>query len=230
MGRGADIDTYVLIPGAATGPWYWDLVAARLRERGHEVIAVELPCDDDEAGLGDYADAVVSAVGDRDRLIVVGHSLGGFTASLVCGLLPVDLLILVQAMVPVPGERPAEWWANTGHAAALDEQGGDGSLVATYFHDVPPSLAERAMSRARAQSATPMTDPWPLDAWPPVATRYLLCSRDRFFPAAFLRRVVASRLSLVPDEMSCGHLPMLSHPEELARRLEVYREEARSGL
>jgi pimeloyl-ACP methyl ester carboxylesterase len=229
MSRRGGIDTYVLIPGAATGPWYWELVAAQLRERGHETIAVELPCDDDEAGLDAYADAAVAAVGDRDRLIVVGHSLGGFTASRVCGLLPVDLLVLVQAMVPIPGERPAEWWTNTGHAQALDEQGGDRSLVATYFHDVPSPLVEQAMSRARAQSATPMTDPWPLDAWPAVPTRYLLCNRDRFLPAAFLRRVVKARLSLVPDEMPCGHLPMLSHPDELTRRLEAYREDARRG-
>ena len=81
------IATFLLIPGAATGPWYWDLVAAGLRRRGHEAIAVDLPCEDDDAGLAEYADAAVAAIGERDpeHLAVVGHSLGGFTASLVCG-------------------------------------------------------------------------------------------------------------------------------------------------
>jgi pimeloyl-ACP methyl ester carboxylesterase len=56
---------------------------ASCRERGHDVVAVDLPCDDESAGLGEYAD-VVNAVGDRTDLVVVAHSLGGFTAPLVC--------------------------------------------------------------------------------------------------------------------------------------------------
>ena len=54
-----------------------------LRGRGHDTVAVDLPCDDDSAGLREYADAVVEAVGDRTDLVVVAQSLGGFTAGLV---------------------------------------------------------------------------------------------------------------------------------------------------
>ena len=39
--------TYVLIPGAGSTPWYWHLVVPRLAERGHDVVAVDLPCDDE---------------------------------------------------------------------------------------------------------------------------------------------------------------------------------------
>jgi hypothetical protein len=52
-----------------------------------------------------------------------------------------------------------------------------------------------------------------------------LCREDRFFPAAFQRRVVHERLGIVPDEMAGGHLPALAHPDELVRRLEAYRAE-----
>jgi hypothetical protein len=31
----------------------------------HDVVAPELPCDDDAASLDDYADAVVDAIGGR---------------------------------------------------------------------------------------------------------------------------------------------------------------------
>jgi pimeloyl-ACP methyl ester carboxylesterase len=48
--------TYVLIHGAADSAWYWHLVEPELRKRGHDVVAVDLPCDDDSAGLADYAD------------------------------------------------------------------------------------------------------------------------------------------------------------------------------
>ncbi len=53
--------TYVLIPGAGGVAWYWHLLEAELRERGHEAVAVDLPADDDSAGLSEYADAVVAA-------------------------------------------------------------------------------------------------------------------------------------------------------------------------
>ena len=62
----------------------WHLVEAELRARGHDTVAVDLPCDDDSAGLSEYTDAVVTAIGDRTDLVVVGQSLGGFTAPLVC--------------------------------------------------------------------------------------------------------------------------------------------------
>jgi pimeloyl-ACP methyl ester carboxylesterase len=77
-----------------TGTW-WSLVERELRRRGHDVVAPDLPCEDDSAGLAEYADAVVQAVGDRRDLVVVGQSYGGFTAPLVADRLPVDVLVLV---------------------------------------------------------------------------------------------------------------------------------------
>ena len=228
--------TYALVHGAGSDAWYWHLVVPELRALGHDAIAMDLPSDDDGAGLSEYADAVVGAVGDAavDELIVVAQSLGGFTAPLVCDRLPVRLIILVAAMVPAPGESPGEWWGNTGWAEARTEQAAlygspaDGTFneMATFFHDVPAAVTAEALARgARAQSGTPFEKPWPLAAWPDVATRFLLCRDDRFFPADFQRRVVRQRLGIVPDEMDGGHLPALAHPQELARRLEAYRTE-----
>jgi hypothetical protein len=48
------------------------------------------------------------------KLILVAQSLAGFTA-LVCDRRRVDLAVLVNAMVPLPGETAGDWWANTGH-------------------------------------------------------------------------------------------------------------------
>ncbi|MGH2679609.1 MAG: alpha/beta fold hydrolase [Actinomycetota bacterium] len=65
--------TYVLIHGAGDGDWYWHLVDAHLRARGHDVVAPDLPSDDDSAGLRAYADAVLDAIGDRTELVVVAR-------------------------------------------------------------------------------------------------------------------------------------------------------------
>ena len=232
VARKAPMATYVLIHGAGSNSWYWHLVEPQLRALGHDVVTMDLPCDDDSAGLAEYADTVVDAIGGRTDLILVAQSMAGFTAPLVCERVPVRLLILVAAMVPAPGESPGDWWANTGWEASRREQAerygspSDGTFdpQAAFFHDVPPAVVAAAFARgASEQSGTPFEKPWPLAAWPAVPTRFLLCRDDRFFPAEFQRRVVRDRLGITPDEMDSGHLPALAHPRELVERLEAYR-------
>ncbi|GII65531.1 alpha/beta hydrolase [Sphaerisporangium krabiense] len=228
--------TYVLVHGAASDSWYWHLVAPELRARGHDVVAPDLPCGDDAAGFPEYADTVVAAIGDRVAsgadLILVAQSLAGFTAPLVCERVPVRLLVMLAAMVPAPGESAGDWWGNTGQPQAareLAEREGrsvESGEAVTFLHDVPPAVAGELLSRpSPGQSGTPFAAPWPLDAWPRVPTRFLLCRDDRLFPAPFMRRVVRERLGIVPDEMDGGHLPALARPKELTERLEAYRED-----
>jgi pimeloyl-ACP methyl ester carboxylesterase len=57
------VSTYTLIHGAGGDSWYWHLVTPRLQDLGHDVVAVDLPCDDDTAGLAEYAQTVVGASG-----------------------------------------------------------------------------------------------------------------------------------------------------------------------
>lgn len=225
--------TYVLIPGAGSSPWIWHLVVTELERRAHDVVVVDLPSDDDSAGLAEYVDVAVAAIGDRSDLVVVAHSLGGFTAPLLCDRLPVELLILVAAMVPSPGEPPGEWWANTGWAEArqaeVERHGGDDTMEATFVHDLPPELVAELNEHARGQSGTPFEKPWPRDGWPDVPIRVLLCTEDRFFPVDFLRRVTQERLGITPDEMGGGHLPMLARPIELVDRIEGYSRRQPAG-
>jgi alpha-beta hydrolase superfamily lysophospholipase len=68
--------TYVLIHGAADTAFYWHLVAPELRERGHQVVAMDLHCDHESAGLSEYTDRVVEAIGDRTELVLVAQSFG----------------------------------------------------------------------------------------------------------------------------------------------------------
>jgi pimeloyl-ACP methyl ester carboxylesterase len=194
------------------------------------VVAPDLPVSDDSAGLNEYVDTVVDAIGDRRHLVVVAQSMGGFTGPLVCARVPVDLLVLVAGMIPVPGESPGDWWGNTGYTEARlahDEREGyppDGDPMDTFFHDVPAEVRAEARTRGEtAQSGTPFLKPWPLARWPQVPTEFLLCRQDRFFPAEFMRPLVRQRLGITPDEMDSGHLPALAHPDELVERLEGYR-------
>jgi pimeloyl-ACP methyl ester carboxylesterase len=221
---GLGMSTFVLIHGAGDVGWYWHLVEAELRQRGHDAEAPDLPCDDDAAGLPEYTDAVVEAIGDRTDLVVVAQSLGGFTAPLVCERVPVKLLVLVAPMIPAPGEAPANYWANTRYEEEARERYEDD--IALFYQDVPQELASEALKRGRGQSEARMGEPSPLAAWPDVPTQVLLCRDDRLFPAAFVRRVARERLGITPDEIDGGHTPALSRPKELAERLEAYAAEA----
>jgi pimeloyl-ACP methyl ester carboxylesterase len=223
--------TYVLIPGAGGSAWYWHLVDAELSQRGHDVVVVELPAEDDAAGLPEYTDAVIDAIGDRTDLVLVAQSMGAFTAPMVCERLPgaVSQLVLVNGMIPQAGESPGEWWANTGQADAQRENelrdgrpaDADFDPLATFFHDVPQQVIDQAEQHNPRQSDTPFGQPWPLTAWPDVPTTVLTGRDDRLFPADFQRRVALTRLGITPEEMPGGHLSALSQPGELSDRLEA---------
>ncbi len=221
---------FVLIPGAGGAAWYWHLVEPELRKRGHDVDAVDLPGDDPSAGLAEYTDIVVEAIRDRPGVVLVAQSFAGFTAPLVCERVHVDLLVMVAAMVPAPGETPADWWVNTGwEKAKLDAAARDGRTAAQandindlFLHDIPPEVAAKGANHERDETAAGSPEPWPLAAWLNVPTKFLLCRDDRFFPAEFQRRVVKERLGITPDEMDGGHLVALSRPKELAARLDAF--------
>lgn len=226
---------FILVHGAGDTSWSWHRLAKVLRERGHEVIAPDLPGDDESLTIVDYADAVVDAAGARRGGIVVGHSFGGFTAPVVAEMLAADVLVMLAAMIPTPGESPGGWWSNTGFAAAVEAQAArDGGLTGNddpfvgFYHDVPRALAEEAMGRERAHpSEASMAAPWPLTAWPSVPTKFIVCTEDRFFPPAFLREVAHQRLGVVADEIRAGHCVALSRPDELASMLVEYSAQVR---
>jgi pimeloyl-ACP methyl ester carboxylesterase len=222
--------TFVLVHGAGDTGWYWHLVQAELQARGHHAVAPDLPCDNATASLDDYVAAVTEAAAGQRDLVIVSQSYGAFTAALAASRLGARLLVLLAGLIPAPGETPAEWWANTGYQQAADEQasldggqtGHDDPLI-SYYNGVPRPLAEEALRRGgRGESTVVWDTPWPLDTWPDVPTKVILCQDDRFLPAAFLRRLAQERLGIVPDEVPGCHCAALSHPRELADLLVAY--------
>ncbi len=212
------LSTYVLIPGAGSDAWFWHLVDPLLRDRGHDVVTMDLPCQDESAGLAEYTDVVLDAIGERTDLIVVGQSLGGLTAPLVCARRPADLLVFVNGMVPRPGE--SNWWEATGYPLELAS---DFDPVEIFLHDVPAEVVAASEAHVLPQAGRPMEEPWPLDSLPDVPTGFILSRDDRFFPADWQRGVVRDRLGIEPDEIAGGHCPSLSRPAELVDALEALR-------
>ncbi|HEY2044040.1 MAG TPA: alpha/beta fold hydrolase [Jatrophihabitans sp.] len=221
---------FVLVPGAGGSAWYWHRVVAELDRRGHESVAVELPGADPDAGLPEYRDLIVAAARQLGGpVVLVAQSLGGFSAPLVCAHVPVERLVLVNAMIPKPGETAGEWWDAVGwFAAAKASADRDGrptpdvtDLDTLFFHDLPLQMADimRSDRGAAAEGPAVFGQPWSLDAWPDVTTTVLSGRDDRLFPVALQRHVARDRLGLEVETLSGGHLIALSQPITLTHRL-----------
>ncbi len=219
------MSTFILLPGAGGSPWIWSRVAPILEQAGHQAIAVDLPAADPTAGLPEYVERVQEAIGTShpsagDR-VLVAQSLGGFTAAMVAARLPVAAIVFVNAMIPLPGERAADWWANTGSAEALEAAaaaGGYGAFdVETYFfHDVAPEIFAEAGNHQRDEADIAFESPCDFEAWPDVPKYVLTGADDRLFPERFQRRVARDRIGVEADVLAGGHLMALSQPALVA--------------
>ena len=220
--------TFLLLPGAGGTGLYWHPVASLLEAAGHEAIALDLPGADPTAGLDAYAEMAVRAASERRDLILVAQAMGGFTAPLVAQRVPLRSIVLLNAMIPLPGETAGDWWGNVeveeariaaakagGYAEQFD--------LATYFlHDLSPELVEQLMKHEAHEAPIAFRTPCAFEAWPAVPIHLVAGADDRFFPPDFQERIARERLGgalTSTTRVPGGHLAALAHPEPLARRL-----------
>jgi pimeloyl-ACP methyl ester carboxylesterase len=223
------LTTFVLIPGAGTDPRVYGATIAALEELGHDALAPPLPLEDDEATPSDHADAVLAALpDDPGELVIVAQSLGAFAGPLVADRAGAAGLVLLAPMIPAPGETAGEWWSNTGHETAIADllerfgpmsEWDEEALVHVFLHDVDEETRRANAEYSGAPGRGMFGEPWPLERWPDVPTVVLAPGDDRLFPLDFQQRIARERLGLDVEEIDGGHVPMLSRPEQLARRL-----------
>lgn len=222
---------FVLIPGAGGAGWYWSRVVPVLEAAGHTAVALDLPADDESAGLPEYVELTHAACAYAEDVVLVGQSLGGFTAVLTADHLcrsgrPPRALVFLNAMVPAPGETPGEWWGNVGSeevrlaAAAAGGWSEDLYDLETYFlHDVDPVVAAEGEEHQHNEAEVVFGQACAIEAWPPVPTRVLAGADDRFFPLELQQRVARERLGLEAEVVPGGHLAALAQPEAVAAAL-----------
>lgn len=221
--------TFVLIPGAGSTAEFWHYLIPELERGGHRAIAVDLDQSDPGSGLSEYAERVVRAMSGHHDVLLVAQSLGGFTAPLVAERAPVRMIVLLNAMIPIPGERAADWWDHTGSgdarraADAAAGRSGEFDMETHFFHDLCDEARAVLMAHAPSEPSDKVFEqPCDFAAWPDVPTKVVIGSDDRFFPADFQRRVAKDRLGLDADEIPGGHLVAISNAPALAERLDAY--------
>src|SRR5262245_14779841 len=144
--------TFVLVPGAGGDGFYWHLLAPLL---GPDTVSVDLPAGDATAGLAAYADTIGPAADGASDGVLVAQSLGGFSAPLAADRLDARRIVLLNAMVPKPGETFNEWWGAVGQGPAMrayaERDGRDPyapfDVEEVFFHDVPPEVTAVVFAR-----------------------------------------------------------------------------------
>jgi len=221
---------FVLVHGAYHGAWCWDDVRAELERGGHSSTAVDLPCDDPDAGAERYVDDVIHAIPKlAEAVVMVGHSLAGLTIPIAASRTRTAMTIYLCAILPVPGlsfdaqhadfaarfepSKPAV--GNPDGSASWPQEG----AIETFYHDCALDVAQAAAQRLRRQHWKITQEVTPLRHWPAVRTAYILCTDDRVISREYSLQAARGQLGVDPVELPGGHSPFLSRPRVLAQAL-----------
>jgi hypothetical protein len=192
---------------------------------------------EDPSGASEWADTVIATIpADADPIVIVGHSLAGLCLPVIASRLPVDRLVFLGAMVPVPGlayvdvlaaEPDAIKAVNVAETIRDNAAPSGGHEVtmpfeqarALFYGDLDDATAQAAWQRLRPQGMTVFTEKCPLDTWPDVASTYVLMTEDGAVGQDWSRRVAAGRLGADLIELPGSHSPFYRRPTELAELL-----------
>jgi pimeloyl-ACP methyl ester carboxylesterase len=222
-----------LVHGSYHGAWCWDRLRPELEALGHRVITMDLPISQPGLGASDYAEVIVDALRSSDAPVVVGHSMSGVIIPLVAERRPVHRLVFLAAFLPKPGtslnmQRAAEpidgrippetaEWIDRGDGVWMI---GPNTATELFFQDAPPEVARWATERLRPQSYAVMNEITPLETWPQVGSRTIVCTDDHALNPDWLRSASRERLGVEAVEIAGGHSPFLTRPAELARLID----------
>jgi pimeloyl-ACP methyl ester carboxylesterase len=225
--------TFALVHGSWVGAWCWELLTPLLQEAGHDVVTMDLPCNDGSASFETYADVVCTSLdGWAEDIVLVGHSLAGNTIPLVAARRPVRHLVYLCAVIPNIGRSMVDQWRdepmlNPDYVKGLSKLDAQNRTTwvdlklarALLFADCdePPAMA--ALNRLGPQARYPSTVPFPLAEFPSVRCTAVVCSDDQFVYPDCLRQVARDRLGADIVELPGSHSPFLSRPSALAEVL-----------
>ena len=224
----------MLVHGVGHGAWCWRRTKADLDDRGHDVVAVDLPL----TGLGDDAAAVQRALDDWGRsVMLVGHSYAGLVISKAAAeRRDVQHLVYVAAMLVDGGDvyldRMREFAAAPINAEV--DLTADGNLVVRpetavgcFYNECDRAEAEEAARRLRPTAARCLSEPPGVEPWRSIPSTYVLCLRDRAIHPDFQRWMSARAGEVVTFDTD--HSPFMSMPERFVDLLDGLVDKASSG-
>lgn len=229
---------FVLVHGAWEGGWSWENVAPILESNGHEVTTVQLPGSVgnvkpvDEVTLDGYVTEIAKAIkSSTERVVLVGHSLGGISISQVAERMPdrIDRLVYVAAFLLQDGTTALEAMQSDAGGEMLPQLifSEDQSYAVapetawrrTAFNDVPSGVVNSILPKlAERQATQPFVTTGKLseERFGSVRKYIVRTSLDKVFSTEFQDRMIENWATEEVVTLEAGHFPALSIPQELA--------------
>jgi len=227
------VDAFVLIHGGFHGAWCWDRLLPHLNK---PALAVDLP------GRGKHpapmeevtVEACVrSVIADMDaagleRVVLVGHSLGGATAPVVAAQIPdrVAHLVLVSCILApdggavidaFPEETRELMRRRLGESAEAESEMDEATHRELLGNDMDEEEIRWVLEHVGPDSKLLFSDRASRAGLPDDLPRtYLRLRRDRSVPWELQEEMIALLPGLRIEELDSGHNVMVSHPRDLA--------------
>ena len=231
----------VLVHGAWMDASVWYKVTPWLEQQGFEVIAVNLPGHGsdttpfDKITMDTYVDAVKTAIGDREKVILAGHSMAGMVISAVAEQIPsrIGRLVYIAAYLPQNGEslyqisqqdkdsHIGQFWRQDDpdhySPAYIAAEG----IAECFAADAPLEDIQRLVDRHKADALGPMVAPVALsDAHFGALPKTYICTKKDNAVSYNLQQWMTQRTKVDSIlDLDTSHSPFFSAPEQLARMI-----------
>jgi pimeloyl-ACP methyl ester carboxylesterase len=216
--------TIIFVHGIWADGSSWESQITALQAKGYPVISVQNPITSLSEDVAATKRAIARATG---KVILVGHSWGGFVITQAGNDPKVVGLVYVAALAPDLGETLPTLSAN-----------GPANKLATYFEpqDGFIFLSKAGVKAAFAQDLTPkqqdliyatqtpayqavFADKSGEPAWKTKASWYIVAKSDAAISPE-LERFMAKRIKAKTTEIEASHVVMISHPKEVLAIIE----------
>ncbi len=258
---------FVLVHGGWHGAWCFERVAPALAAQGHRVIARDLPGHGLEARfpaaylarsgdaslagepspiaaitLDDYVTRILESIDGlratgHDKVVVLGHSMGGVVLNAVGERAPekIDALVYLAASMPASGVPGGAYFGYPEGADArvnpvllgdpfktgafrIDPRREDAvyreALREAFYNDATETDFEAAANLLTPDMPVkPAVTPITLTParWGSIERHYVLCTQDQAVPVALARRFVAEADAFVPARPTRVHTLQSGH-------------------
>ena len=243
--------SFILVHGGWHGAWCWHKVVPLMKEKGLNVLAIDLPGHGSDktlpapVTLEDYANKVIDVTnGVQGEVILLGHSSGGTVIAQAAEQLTpgkVSALVFLDAFMPLDGESvfslvekfPNKPDGNKGAALAesmifsTDQKTSTLSLDKVkelLYHDCMDADIDLAKSKLGAQPIAPLATPVHVtdENYGAIPKYYILCTEAKDFD----KTKVASNVPCKKIyHLRSSHSPFFSMPESLVAIMEdIYKQ------
>ncbi|XP_023926568.2 salicylic acid-binding protein 2 [Quercus suber] len=246
---------FVLVHGACHGAWSWYKLKPRLESAGHRVTALDLAASginrkaiQDVHTMYEYTEPLLeflASLPPNEKVVVVGHSLGGLNIALAMDKYPekVAVGVFMAAFMPDTKHKPSyvleQYNERTPAEAWLDTQFSDygsANQPSTSMFFGPKFLSLKLYQLSPNEDfelATTLARPGSLflddlskaknfsnEGYGSVPQVYVVCDQDLGIPVEFQRWMIKNGVPKDVMEINgADHMAMLSKPDELCHCL-----------